>query len=57
MKKRLFLFKRYFIYFNVNEHAAVSFVELARGGSRVVHLPFFCLYRITYLTISTVAQA
>ena len=50
-------FKYYSIFFNVNEHLAVPFVELARGSSRVGHLRFFCLHRITCLSIPTVAQA
>ena len=44
-------FKDYFIFFNVNEHLAVPFVELARSGSHVSHLRFFCLHRITCLGI------
>ena len=43
--------------FNVNEHLAVPFVELAIGGSRMGHLRFFCLHWITCLRISTVIQA
>ena len=43
--------------FNVNEHLAVPFVELAIGGSRMGHLRFFCLHWITCLRISTVMQA
>ena len=44
-------FKHYFMLFNVNEHLVVPFVELARDGSRVGHLRFFCLHRITCLSI------
>ena len=50
-------FKHYFIVFNVNEHLAVQFVALARGGPRVGHLRFFCLYKIACLSIATVTQA
>ena len=35
--------------FNDNEYLAVPFVKLARGRSRVGHLLFFYLYRITCL--------
>ena len=52
----IFYFRPYFIFFNVNEHLAVPFVELATGGSRVSHLHFFCLQRITWLRIPTVIQ-
>ena len=41
-------FKHYFIFFNVNEHLAVLFVELARSRSRVSHLRFFSLHRIVW---------
>ena len=41
---------------NVNEHLAVQFVKLTRGGSCVGHLGFFCLHRITFLSISTVTH-
>ena len=36
---------------------AVSFAELARSGSRVDQLAFFCLHRNTCMSIPTVAQA
>ena len=49
-------FKHYFLFFNVNEHRTVPFVELARAGSHVGHLRFFCLHRITCLSILTVTQ-
>ena len=35
--------KYYFIFFNVNEHLAVPFVELTRGQSRVGNFRLFCL--------------
>ena len=35
----------------VNEHLAVPFVKLARGGSHVGHLRFFYLHWITCLSI------
>ena len=38
------------------EHLAVPFIELVRGGSCVSHLCFFCLHRITCLSIPTVTQ-
>ena len=50
-------FKHYFIFFNINEHLAVPFVELARSGSRVSHLRFFCLHKIICPGIPTVTQA
>ena len=50
-------FKRYFLFFNVNEQLVVPFVELANDGSRVGHLFFFRLHRITCLSIPTVTQA
>ena len=53
MERRLFLkdlslFQTLFKFFNVNEYLAVSFVELAKGGSREGHLRFFCLHKITF---------
>ena len=42
--------------FNVNEYLAVPFAELARGTSRAGHLHFFCLHKITCLSIPTVTQ-
>ena len=58
LERRLFLndlsyFKHYFILFNFNEHVPVRFVEWARSGSRVGHLRFFCLHRISCLDIPT----
>ena len=47
-------FKHFCIYFNVNEHLAVSFVEFERGGSLVGNFCFFCLHRITCLSIPRV---
>ena len=46
-----------YIFFNVNKHLAVQFVELARSGSNLSRLRFFCLHRITSLGIPTVIQA
>ena len=39
------------IFFNVNEHLAVSSVILVRGGSHVGHLCLFCLHWFTPLSI------
>ena len=50
-------FKHFLTFFNDDEHLAVPFVELARGGSLVGHLLFFCLHRITCLSIPTMTQA
>ena len=41
------------VFVNVNKHLAIPFVKLAKGWSRVCHLCFFCLYRITGLSIPT----
>ena len=41
------------VFVNVNKHLAIPFVKLAKGWSRVCHLCFFCLYRITGLSIRT----
>ena len=49
--------KHYSIFFNVNEHLVVSFVELAMGRSCVGDFYFFCLHKITCLSITTVTQA
>ena len=50
-------FKRFLLLFNVDEHLAALFVELARGASGLGHLRFFCLQRTICLKISTVTQA
>ena len=52
-----YYFKYFLILFNVNEHLAVPFVELVRGGLSVGQLRFFCLQRIPCLNIPTVTQA
>ena len=49
-------FKHYFIFLNINEHLALPFAEMTRSVSRVSHLCFFCLQRVTYLGIPTVTQ-
>ena len=48
-----------FSYFkhNFKEHLAVPFVKSARGGSYVGHLRYFCLHRITCMSIPTVILA
>ena len=45
-------FKHFCIFFNVNEHLAVPFVEFKRGGSHVGDLCFFCLHGITCRSIA-----
>ena len=52
-----YYFKRFLIFFNVDEHLEALFVELARVASGLGHLRFFCLQRITCLKIPTVTQA
>ena len=50
-------FQQYFIFFSANEPLAVPFVKFARGRSRVGHLRFFCLHRITFRSIPAVTQS
>ena len=50
-------FQQYFIFFSANEPLAVPFVKLARGRSRVGHLRFFFLHRITFRSIPAVTQS
>ena len=50
-------FKYYFLFFDINGHLPVPFVKVGSGGSFVDHLHFFCLHRITCLSIPTVTQA
>ena len=40
-----------FIFFRVSEHLAFPFFALAKSGSCVSHLRFFCLHNITCLGI------
>ena len=42
------IFKHYFIFFIVNEHLEVPFVDLSKSGSCVEHFHFFCLHRISF---------
>ena len=52
----LFLFRTLFIFFHVNEHLAVPFVELARGGPLVGHLhsvSFVCMGLLVWAFIQS----
>ena len=45
-----------FIFFRVSEHLAFPFFALAKSGSCVSHLRFFCLHSITCLGMPTVTS-